>query len=186
MDCLEWLNFFWTLDHLLPKKWESWLYCLKAVCNLSCLACTQAALNQVHTLSMSGIYPSSSVCDQILRCLIATLCMVSKRLTGVERYYNYIGNLDCCQDMLHYVTTSFIIAYNRDVPLTFQDNLACCLDALFCPVVRNHTVMKRFWDHISSCLHLVLLSGAYPMLSCQLQVSGTSVIRRKWDWNLVG
>ena len=59
--------------------------------------------------------------------------------------------------------------YSECILPTFQDSLADCLLALFCPR-GSCTVMKRFWDHLSSSLHSLLVRGTYPLLNCKMQV----------------
>ena len=58
----------------------------------------------------------------------------------------------------------------------FQDKLASCLLAIFCPVEGHPNVPKRFWDHLSYCLHLLLLNGAYPLLNHKMQVINYSYL----------
>ena len=72
--------------------------------------------------------------------------------------------IDSLLTIINYFTNS------KSVSPKFQDSLADSLDALFCPVERHPTVMKRFWLHLSSCLRSLLLSGVYPLLTCRLQV----------------
>ena len=64
----------------------------------------------------------------------------------------------------------FLFLYSECVLPTFQDSLADCLLALFCPRGSCCTIMKRFWDHLSSCLHSLLFRGTYPLLNCKMQV----------------
>lgn len=63
-----------------------------------------------------------------------------------------------------------LLASSEDPLQQFQDKLSNCLLAIFCPVEGRPSVPSRFWDHLSICLHFLLLNGAYPLFNRKMQV----------------
>ena len=114
---------------------------------------------------MAGILPQKTTLDQVTWCLISMVSVLSKRLSGEGRWLMHVARL-----AVQLLEDRYFFLYSECVLPTYQDSLADCLLALFCPRGNYCTIMKRFWDHLSSCLHSLLFRGTYPLLNYKMQV----------------